>query len=187
MHRASKTTLALLLSALALAIAACGDEEDDAGTATGTDTAATTAETGTTDATETAGTETAGTDTGTTAPDDGGSGGGLTAPAGGESPESQPGGAGDEVPISAQALVTGRGGELHPKVVRVPPFVAIRVQLRSADGVEYELSAQGRSVEAGGEIQSAATTFEGLRPQERLLLSGPQGHVTVVANAEPGP
>ena len=61
------------------------------------------------------------------------------------------------------------------------------VQLRSADGVEYELSGGGKTVKAGGEIETAGTTFDGLRTGEKLVLSGPQGKVTVIANAEPGP
>lgn len=184
MDRVSKTSLALLLSALALALAACGGDDEEDGTAAG-DTAATTTEVET-DSTAPAETvETTETDVQPVEPD-GGSGGGAPPP-GEESPEAQPGGAGDEVPISAQALVTGRDGTLRPRVVRVPPFVAIRIRLRSADGVEYSLRGGGGSVQAGGEIQSAATTYEGLRPGERLVLSGPQGEVTVVANAEPGP
>ena len=114
-------------------------------------------------------------------------GGGAAAPSGQPSPENQPGGAGDEVPASSQALITGRDGRLHPTVVRVPPFIAIRVELKSADGVEYELAGGGRDVKAGGEIQSASTTYDGLRPGKRLVLSGPQGKVTIEATAEPGP
>jgi hypothetical protein len=113
-------------------------------------------------------------------------GGGAAAPDE-QSPEEQPGGAGDEVPASSQALITGRGGRLHPTVVRVPPFIAIRVELSSTDGVEYELAGGGRDVKAGGEIRSASTTYEGLRPGKRLVLSGPQGKVTIEATAEPGP
>ena len=56
-----------------------------------------------------------------------------------------------------------------------------------ADGVEYELSGGGKTVKAGGEIETAGTTFDGLRTGEKLVLSGPQGKVTVIANAEPGP
>ena len=42
-------------------------------------------------------------------------------------------------------------------------------------------------MKAGGEIERASTTFEGLRAGAGLVLSGPQGWVTVVADAEPGP
>ncbi|HEX2160432.1 MAG TPA: hypothetical protein VHF88_01250 [Thermoleophilaceae bacterium] len=178
----SKCSAALLATVLALGLAACGDDEDDGGT-TGTGAGSTTEQVETT-ATETTPvetpTETAGTETGGEA-----EGGGATPPA--TSPEEQEGGAGDEIPASSQASITGSGGKLSPSTVRVPPFIAIRVELRSADGVQYELSGGGKTVQAGGEIETAGTTFDGLRPGERLVLSGPQGRVTVVANAEPGP
>jgi hypothetical protein len=168
----------MFATVVVLGVAACGDDEDgdNAGSGYGgskteqTDTAAT----------ETATTETTGTKTGGEA-----EGGGAKPPS--TSPEEQEGGAGDEVPASSQALITGSGGKLSPGTVRVPPFIAIRVQLRSADGVEYELSGGGKTVKAGGEIESAGTTFDGLRNGEKLVLSGPQGKVTVIANAEPGP
>jgi hypothetical protein len=176
----SKCSAALLATVLALALAACGDDEDDGG-ATGYGAGSTTAqfETATTE-TATGATETAATEAGGEA-----EGGGAKPPS--TSPEEQQGGAGDEIPASSQALITGNGGKLSPGTVRVPPFIAIRVQLRSADGVEYELSGGGKTIAAGGEIETAGTTFDGLRGGEKLVLSGPQGKVTVVANAEPGP
>lgn len=177
-----RIALAALLAALALPLAACGDDEDEpaGGGAATTEPAETAGTTGPAPETETQTTD-------TTAPDRTGptEGGGAEAP--GTSPEEQPGGAGDAVPASSQALITGRGGELRPAVVRVPPFIAIRVVLRSADGVGYSLSANGRSVEAGGEISSASTLFPGLRPSERLVLTGPQGEVRIEPTAEPGP
>ncbi|HEX2070255.1 MAG TPA: hypothetical protein VHF90_01235 [Thermoleophilaceae bacterium] len=182
MLRTSKCSAALLATVLALGLAACGDDEDDNGAA-GTEAGATTEQT---EATATAttpvdtATETTGTETGGEA-----EGGGATPPR--TSPEEQEGGAGDEIPASSQASITGTGGRLTPATVRVPPFIAIRVELRSADGVQYELSGGGKTVAAGGEIETAGTTFDGLRPGERLVLSGPQGKVTVIANAEPGP
>lgn len=175
-----RTLSALVLASLALALAACGDDDEPAGSAT------------TTEQTETAATETDATrttDTETTPEDDdryGGSGGGLTAPSK-DSGEDQTGGAGDEVPASSQALITGRGGKLRPGTVHVPPFIAVRVQLVSDDGVEYSLSGDGRQVKAGGEIRSASTLYPGLRAGERIVLTGPQGKVTIIADAEPGP
>ena len=183
MLRISKCSVALLATVVALGLAACGDDEDDGATnANGgatTEQAETTA-TGTAPTEMETETEATGTETGGEA-----EGGGATPPA--TSPEEQEGGAGDEVPASSQALITGDGGDLSPRTVRVPPFIAIRVQLRSADGVEYELSGGGKTVAAGGEIETSGTLFEGLRPGRRLVLSGPQGKVTIVANAEPGP
>lgn len=170
----------MFATVVVLGVAACGDDEDGDNGATGygggttterTDTAATDTPETVTETTETGGGEA--------------EGGGAKPPS--TSPEEQEGGAGDEVPASSQALITGNGGKLSPGTVRVPPFIAIRVQLRSADGVEYELSGGGKTLEAGGEIESAGTIFDGLRSGEKLVLSGPQGNVTIVANAEPGP
>jgi hypothetical protein len=185
MRQLTRRAVAVALAAgIALGAVACGDDETDE-----TEPAVTAQPT----ATETTATETAPrpaeTDTAETAPAESdepeADGGGAAAPR--TSPENQPGGAGDEVPASSQALITGRDGRLHPTVVRVPPFIAIRVELNSADGVEYELAGGGHDVKAGGEIQSASTTYEGLRPGKRLVLSGPQGKVTIEATAEPGP
>jgi hypothetical protein len=170
----------MLATVFALGLAACGGDDEDDGATTGVGT--TTEQTDTATTTETTPTVTETTETG------GGEaeGGGATPPSTVPS-EDQEGGAGDEVPASSQALVTGNGGKLSPGTVRVPPFIAIRVQLRSADGVEYELTGGGKTIKAGGEIQSAGTTFDGLRTGEKLVLTGPQGKVTVIANAEPGP
>lgn len=183
MQLARKALAVVLAAGIALGAVACGDDETDS-----TEPAVTAQPTETT-ATETAPrpaeTDTAETVTFEAETGGGTDGGGAAAP--GRSPENQPGGAGDEVPASSQALITGRGGRLHPTVVRVPPFIAIRVELNSADGVEYELAGGGREVKAGGEIQSASTNYEGLRPGKRLILSGPQGKVTIEATAEPGP
>jgi hypothetical protein len=169
----------MLATVFALGLAACGGDDEDDNGATGYGAGTKTEQTDTV-TTETTATETTGTATGGEA-----EGGGAKPPS--TSPEEQEGGAGDEVPASSQALITGNGGKLSPGTVRVPPFIAIRVQLRSADGVEYELSGGGKTIKAGGEIESAGTTFDGLRSGEKLILSGPQGKVTVVANAEPGP
>jgi len=108
-------------------------------------------------------------------------------PPGGESPEDQPGGAGDEIPARSQALITGRGGRLSPRRVFVPPFISVRVELRSADGAEYTLEGAGKRITAGGGVARTTADFDGLRPGRRLVLSGPTGRVTVEASAEPGP
>jgi len=168
---------------MAFAFAACGDDDDGGGSQSSGYGGGATTETERTDTageTTTTGTETAGREPGES--EGGGAKSPSTVPA-----EDQEGGAGDEVPASSQALITGDGGELSPRTVRVPPFIAIRVRLRSADGVEYELSGGGETVKAGGEIETAGTLLDGLRSGERLVLSGPQGKVTIVADAEPGP
>jgi hypothetical protein len=169
----------MLATVFALGLAACGGDDEDEGGNTSAGT--------TTEQTGTATTETTPTVTETTETGGGEAEGGGAKPPSTVPSEDQEGGAGDEVPASSQALVTGNGGKLSPGTVRVPPFIAIRVQLRSADGVEYELTGGGKTIKAGGEIQSAGTTFDGLRTGEKLVLTGPQGKVTVIANAEPGP
>jgi hypothetical protein len=171
---------ASVLAAFALAVGGCGDDEEPAVSTSTTERS----DTSTTDIAPTTETddEPETTETGDDRP-----GGGLTAPST-DSGEDGEGGAGDEIPASSQALITGRGGKLHPSVVHVPPFIAVRVELVSEDGVEYELEGPGgRKIKAGGEVRSASTRFEGLRPGERLVLKGPHGSVTIEANAEPGP
>jgi hypothetical protein len=105
------------------------------------------------------------------------------------SPEQETGGAGDENPARSQALLTGRGGRISPRVVRVPPYISIRIELRSADGRTYTLRFGRRRIRAGGQISSASTTFPGLRPG-KVLVGRPVGagnRVRIEANAEPGP
>ena len=105
----------------------------------------------------------------------------------GASPEDEEGGAGDEIPASAQALFTGRGGRIRPRLVRVPPFIAIRVVLRSADGASYALSGPGGRVAARAQGPGGTAVFDGLRPGRRLVLRGSSSSVTIEASAEPGP
>lgn len=104
-------------------------------------------------------------------------------------PEEQPGGAGDEEPAQSQAAFTGRGGRITPAQVRVPPFIAIRIELRSADGGQYGLSCGGRELRVDADIETASTRVAGRRPGEKLRCTALGGHngVTVVASAEPGP
>jgi hypothetical protein len=106
------------------------------------------------------------------------------------SPEdTQTGGAGDEEPARSQALLTGRGGRIAPSVVRVPPYISIRVELRSADGRAYQLRFGRRRIRAGGQVSSASASFPGLRPGKALVGRpvGAGNRVRIEANAEPGP
>jgi hypothetical protein len=106
-----------------------------------------------------------------------------------ESPEDQPGGAGDEEPARSQAMFTGRGGRIGPRLVRVPAFFAIRVELRSADGQPYALRIGGRTLRVDRDVDSVSAQFDGLRPG-RSLVGTPVGggaRVRVEASAEPGP
>jgi hypothetical protein len=102
--------------------------------------------------------------------------------------ESGQGGAGDEVPAETLALFTGRNGEIRPRTIRVPAFISIRVQLRSADGATYGLRFGGRVMAVGQELSSLGVRFDGLRPGAKLVgKASTGGEVTVEATAEPGP
>jgi hypothetical protein len=105
------------------------------------------------------------------------------------SPEDVPGGAGDEEPARTLALFTARGGRIIPRVVRVPAFIAVKVELRSADGETYALRFGDTTITAGGRLSSVATTIDGLRPGEAITgKPASQGNpVRIEATAEPGP
>lgn len=175
----------LLVLALGVLLAGCGSDDERADTETTpstattetqTETAETEAETESEPETET---ETGPATTETTAPE--------TGPT--TSPEDQPGGAGDEEPARSLALLSGRGGRITPRVVRVPAFISIRVELRSADGAPYGLRLNGRTLRAGGPIGSASTLLDGLRPGAAVVAKGVGGgnSVRIEATAEPGP
>ena len=101
--------------------------------------------------------------------------------------ESGQGGAGDEQAAETLALLTGENGAITPAVVRVPAFISIRVELRSADGGTYELRFGDKTIEVGDGLSSRSTTFEGLRPGAKLVGTGTGGKVRIEATAEPGP
>jgi len=106
-----------------------------------------------------------------------------------ESPEDMPGGAGDEEPARTLALFTGRAGRISPRVVRVPAFISVRIELRSADGAAYALRFGNKTIAAGDRLQSAATTVDGLRPGQ-VIVGRPTAAgnpVRISATAEPGP
>jgi len=101
--------------------------------------------------------------------------------------ESGQGGAGDEQAAETLALLTGESGAITPAVVRVPAFISIRVELRSADGAAYELRFGDKTIEVGDGLSSRSTSFEGLRPGAKLVGTGTGGKVRIEATAEPGP
>ena len=154
----------------------CGGDDDDATTPATTTEPAETARTESTPAT--------GTETEAEPPAEAET---ETAPA--EAPEDMPGGAGDEEPARTLALFTARGGRITPRVVRVPAFIAVTVELRSADGAIYSLRFGDRTITAGAELSSVSTTIDGLRPGERITgRPGAAGNtVRIEATAEPGP
>ena len=163
------------LFALFVAVSACGGDDEEAST---TPTATTPASTATTESVpaetteEPAVTETEA-ETETEA----------------QSPEDMPGGAGDEQPARTLALFTGRAGRITPRVVRVPAFISVRVELRSADGATYSLRFGDTTVAAGERLNSRATTIDGLRPGEAITgkPGGAGNPVRIEATAEPGP
>jgi hypothetical protein len=100
-----------------------------------------------------------------------------------------PGGAGDEEPARTLALFTARVGQIRPRLVRVPAFISVQIELRSADGAAYALRFGDTTIRAGGQINSTSTTIDGLRPGESIV-GVPQGagnKVRISATAEPGP
>ena len=176
---AARALFAGALLAAALALGACGGDDEEPQT-TPAVTAPTETETTPGPDTSPAETETAPEET---VPEDEAET--ETAP----SPEETPGGAGDEEPARTLAFFTARNGRITPRVVRVPAFISIQVELRSADGGEYGLRFGEVSVSAGGEINSASVTLDGLRPNERIVgvPTGAGNRVRVEATAEPGP
>ncbi len=169
-----------LASATALALGGCGDDEASLGQDT-----ARTPETSPATTTR-APTPPEREETVTVPPDDAAGAPGPKDGPRAPSPEEGPGGAGDEQPASSQALFTGRAGSVRPRLVQVPPFIAIRVELRSADGRAYRLSFRGRSLAVSGARRAASSTFDGLRPGRRMVGTG-TAEVVVEASAEPGP
>jgi hypothetical protein len=185
----SRPLMAACLLALVLAVGACGDDDDESAEATATTPAETTtteetAPETTPDETETE-TETETEQEPEPEPDT------ETAPSG--SPEDQPGGAGDEEPARTLALFTGENGRIVPRVVRVPAYISIRVELRSADGRPYGLAfatdTSSVRVRVSGALGSVSSTIDGLRPGQ-AITGNPIGNGTPVrieATAEPGP
>lgn len=183
----SRPLIAACLLTLALAVGACSDDDDESAEATTT----TPAENTTNDETapETTPDETE-TET-ETEPEPEPETDTETAPT--TSPEDQPGGAGDEEPARTLAMFTGEGGRIVPRVVRVPAFISIRVELRSADGQGYGLAfatdTSRVSMRVSGALGSTSSTIDGLRPGQ-AITGNPIGNGTPVrieATAEPGP
>jgi hypothetical protein len=104
-------------------------------------------------------------------------------------PEDMPGGAGDEEAARVLALFTARGGRITPRVVRVPAFIRVKVELRSADGRTYGLRFGDTTITAGGQFDSVSTAIPGLRQGEAVTgrATGAGNPVRIEATAEPGP
>ena len=98
--------------------------------------------------------------------------------------------AGDEEAIRSEAVFTGAGGRLGPRVVRVPPFIAVRVILRSSDASRdqaYVLTIGGQRLAIGHTSNTAEAKLDGLLPNKSYAGRSPQGNVRIEASAEPGP
>lgn len=97
---------------------------------------------------------------------------------------------GDEIPIRVPLRFELAGGAAEPRGAAVPGFLAIEIELVSADGAAHSVSltASGRSygtrVPAGG---SATIEVPGLRPGRYELLDGGEPVALIVAGAQPGP
>ena len=80
-------------------------------------------------------------------------------------------------------------GGSEPLNVRVPAFISVEIQLRSADGAAYALRFGDVTIRSGGSRSSTSKTIDGLRPNESIV-GVPQGagnRVRISATAEPGP
>jgi hypothetical protein len=161
-----------LVIALVLAVSGCGDDDEERAS-----TAAPPAETAATE------TQTAEAETEQEAPE------AETESEPTEPPEDQPGGAGDEEPARTLALFTAENGRIAPRVVRVPAFISIQVELRSRDGREYGMRFGDVTITAGGGLNSVSTTIDGLRPGKAIVgkPTGAGNTVRIEATAEPGP
>jgi hypothetical protein len=83
--------------------------------------------------------------------------------------------------------IEGSGGRLAPTRVEVPPFIAVRVELRSDDGARYRARVSGRTLVAGGEMRSERVTLDGLTPERSYVVRGLDGanDVRIVTSGEP--
>lgn len=102
------------------------------------------------------------------------------------SPASNSGG---QTPIYTQVLFTGSGGDITPATIRVPPYIAVRVELKSGDGASYGVSVNHHTLRVDSSTPAATVQLRGLRPGARYAVevSGAPERLSIVANAEPGP
>jgi hypothetical protein len=96
---------------------------------------------------------------------------------------------GDEEPIRIPATFTLRGGQLRPRSVSVPAFLAIQVSIRNLDAVtrivvvradrDYRIVVRPR--------RRAARLVPGQRQGNYPVLVRGGGRATLVSGGEPGP
>ena len=103
--------------------------------------------------------------------------------------EDAEGGAGDEQPVESEVRLTARGNRLTPPRLRVAPFIAVRLELRSRDGRRHRVRVAGQTLEAGGDDDDRArVTLDGLTPDRSYTVRGLDGlnDARIVASGEPG-
>jgi hypothetical protein len=167
-----RSGLAVLAAALALALSACGGD-DDGGTAPSTATSPAT--------TATAPQATA--PSATDPPPD------ATTPPGGAEHTARENDSGGEEPVRVDAAFTLRGGRLRPATVTTPAFLAVSLSVRNLDPVarvvvvradrDYRL--------AVGPGRRAARQIPGQRAGAYPVLVGGRRRGTLVFGGEPGP
>lgn len=96
---------------------------------------------------------------------------------------------GDEEAIRSEAVFTGKGGEITPRKIQVPAFIAIRVILRNADGGSYSIEINGDAADrrarqadgrAGARRPPAAEDLRGAEPAGRRGDLGDRGARPIV-------
>lgn len=106
------------------------------------------------------------------------------------SPEEQEGGAGDEEAARSEVVLEFSNEGLEPPIVRVAPFIAVKLIVRSVDGSEYNVSVSGpRSGGGAAGSSEADLDLEGLRPGQKYAVREKNtGSVTaIVASDDVGP
>jgi hypothetical protein len=156
----------LVVLAVALALGACGGDDDDGGRAETTATATATA-------TETAAPPTA---TPTSTP---------TA-----SPEEQEGGAGDEAAARVPVNFSIDGEGITPPEVRVPAFLGLELIVRNHTPRDQSVAVEGSKEPDPLTITSSQTgrkRLTGLRAGTYRVDAGQSGEAMLVVGGEPGP
>ena len=105
------------------------------------------------------------------------------------SPEDEQGGAGDEEPARTLALFTASNGRITPRVIRVPSFISVRVELRARDGNAYALSFPGPDDRGQRRARLGVVHARRAAPRRGRGGAGARGpgRVRIEATAEPGP
>ncbi|MEA2480068.1 MAG: hypothetical protein QOJ07_1990, partial [Thermoleophilaceae bacterium] len=182
-RRRAGPAVAALGAIAVLALAGCGGDKEKSSTSASAPAPPPATPAGTNDTTATTAPDTSTATTDTTAPP---ATTGAAPTTGATPPESQPGGAGDEAPIGVPADFVGKGGRLTPRKVRVPPFIAVTVTLRSGDGGSYALTINGHTLIASGG-KRVTLKLAGLHQGQSIQGTYRGGKVSIEASAEPGP